>query len=95
MPAHSPEWVYDRNRLWNEVEKAEKRKYAQLCREINVAAEGIISGSTDEDAGAGGQKKIRNRWVYVGIFRKYWYSMKLSNFGGDWVYLQNINVRKD
>jgi len=36
-PAHSPAWVHDRNRLWNEVEKAEKRKDAQLCREINVA----------------------------------------------------------
>lgn len=36
-PAQSPEWVQDRNRLWNEVEKAEKRKDAQLCREINVA----------------------------------------------------------
>ncbi|MFB6367727.1 MobQ family relaxase [Paenibacillus elgii] len=36
-PAQSPEWVYDRNRLWNEVEKAEKRKDAQLCREINIA----------------------------------------------------------
>lgn len=36
-PAQSPDWVYDRNRLWNEVEKAEKRKDSQLCREINVA----------------------------------------------------------
>lgn len=36
-PEHAPEWVHDRNRLWNEVEKAEKRKDAQLCREINVA----------------------------------------------------------
>ena len=36
-PVHSPEWIHDRNRLWNEVEKAEKRKDAQLCREINVA----------------------------------------------------------
>ncbi|WP_088835404.1 MobQ family relaxase [Paenibacillus tyrfis] len=36
-PAQSPEWVHDRNRLWNEVEKAEKRKDAQLCREINIA----------------------------------------------------------
>ncbi|NOJ74079.1 MobQ family relaxase [Paenibacillus alvei] len=36
-PAHSPEWVQNRNRLWNEVEKSEKRKDSQLCREINVA----------------------------------------------------------
>lgn len=36
-PSNSPEWVYDRERLWNEVESAEKRKDSQLAREINVA----------------------------------------------------------
>jgi hypothetical protein len=36
-PEHSPNWIQDRNRLWNEGEKAEKRKDAQLAREINVA----------------------------------------------------------
>ncbi|WP_019123871.1 MobQ family relaxase [Brevibacillus massiliensis] len=36
-PQHAPEWVYDRERLWNAVEAAEKRKDSQLCREINVA----------------------------------------------------------
>jgi hypothetical protein len=36
-PSHAPEWVYDRSRLWNEVEKVEKRKDAQLAKEIEVA----------------------------------------------------------
>ncbi|MGN0323774.1 MAG: MobQ family relaxase [Oliverpabstia sp.] len=36
-PSHAPDWVQDRNRLWNEVEKAETRKNSQLAREINVA----------------------------------------------------------
>lgn len=36
-PSHSPEWVNDRERLWNEVEKIEVRKNSQLAREINVA----------------------------------------------------------
>ena len=36
-PSPSPEWVYDRNRLWNEVEKSETRKNSQLAREINIA----------------------------------------------------------
>ncbi|MFT9601095.1 MobQ family relaxase [Mesobacillus sp.] len=36
-PSHSPEWVQDRERLWNEVEKAEKRVNSQLAREINIA----------------------------------------------------------
>lgn len=36
-PRHAPEWVHDRNRLWNEAERAEKRKDAQLAREIEVS----------------------------------------------------------
>ncbi|MEK4078255.1 MobQ family relaxase [Paenibacillus sp. FSL M7-0656] len=36
-PSGSPEWVYDRNKLWNSVEMAEKNKNAQLCREIVIA----------------------------------------------------------
>lgn len=36
-PKHAPSWVQNRNRLWNEVEKAEKRVDAQLCREFNLA----------------------------------------------------------
>ena len=31
-----PAWVYDRQILWNVVEKAEKRADAQLCREIEL-----------------------------------------------------------
>jgi hypothetical protein len=36
-PENAPAWVKDRERLWNAVEAAEKRKDAQLCREINIA----------------------------------------------------------
>ena len=36
-PENSPDWAQDRHQLWNQVEQAEKRKDAQLCREINVA----------------------------------------------------------
>lgn len=36
-PDNAPSWVMDANKLWNEVEKGEVRKDAQLCREINVA----------------------------------------------------------
>jgi ATP-dependent exoDNAse (exonuclease V) alpha subunit len=36
-PSHAPEWVYNRQKLWNEVEKKEKQWNAQLAREINVA----------------------------------------------------------
>ncbi|MEH7089126.1 MobQ family relaxase [Priestia megaterium] len=36
-PSHAPEWMKNRNRLWNEVEKVEKRKDSQLARELNIA----------------------------------------------------------
>lgn len=36
-PANAPEWATDRSALWNEVEAVEKRKDAQLCREVEVA----------------------------------------------------------
>ncbi|MBL1227224.1 MobQ family relaxase [Enterococcus sp. BWR-S5] len=36
-PDSSPSWVYDRQRLWNEVEKAEKRVNSQLSRELQIA----------------------------------------------------------
>ncbi|MBT2719015.1 MobQ family relaxase [Bacillus sp. ISL-57] len=36
-PSQSPEWVQDRQQLWNEVEKAETRKNSQVAREINIA----------------------------------------------------------
>lgn len=37
LPAHSPEHFSSRSVLWNEVERIEKRKDAQLCREVELA----------------------------------------------------------
>lgn len=36
-PASAPDWVSDRERLWNEVERLEKRSDAQLFRGITLA----------------------------------------------------------
>lgn len=36
-PSDAPEWITDRNRLWNEVERHETRKDAQLAREIEIS----------------------------------------------------------
>ncbi|GAA3332363.1 hypothetical protein GCM10020331_092180 [Ectobacillus funiculus] len=36
-PSHAPEWVNNRERLWNEVEKVERAWNAQLSREIVMA----------------------------------------------------------
>ncbi len=37
VPKDAPDWAQDRNQLWNHAERAEKRKDAQLAREIEVA----------------------------------------------------------
>jgi ATP-dependent exoDNAse (exonuclease V) alpha subunit len=36
-PDDAPEWVYDRQTLWNRVEAAEKRVDAQVCRQLDIA----------------------------------------------------------
>lgn len=36
-PNHAPAWVHDRAKLWNYVEACEKRKDAQLAREVEVS----------------------------------------------------------
>jgi Ti-type conjugative transfer relaxase TraA len=36
LPEGAPEWMADRQRLWNQVEATEKRKDAQLARELEI-----------------------------------------------------------
>ena len=47
-PSHAPQWVYNRQQLWNEVEKKEKQWNAQLAREINVALPKELSHEEQE-----------------------------------------------
>jgi len=37
LPENAPAWMSNREKLWNAVEQTEKRKDAQVAREINVA----------------------------------------------------------
>lgn len=37
LPPNAPSWATDRQQLWNEVEKAEKRKNSTVAREFEVA----------------------------------------------------------
>ena len=36
-PDNTPNWVHDRNQLWNKVEQSEIRKDSQLARDITLA----------------------------------------------------------
>lgn len=48
-PTHSPSFVYDREQLWNEVEKVEKRKDSQLAREMNIALPKELSNAQQKE----------------------------------------------
>lgn len=36
-PEHAPEWAEDREQLWNQVENSERRRDAQVAREVETA----------------------------------------------------------
>lgn len=48
-PKNAPDWVYDRQKLWNEVERVEKRKNSQLAREINIALPKELSNDQQKE----------------------------------------------
>lgn len=48
-PKNAPDWVMDRERLWNEVEKIEKQKNAQIAREIRIALPNNLNNGDQKD----------------------------------------------
>lgn len=48
-PADAPAWMCDRVRLWNAVEAAEKRKDAQLARDIELALPHELSAAAHRE----------------------------------------------
>jgi hypothetical protein len=48
-PANAPSWMADRPKLWNEVEAVEKRKDAQLARELLIAFPAQLSDDQRRD----------------------------------------------
>jgi len=48
-PSYAPEWVNDRNTLWNTVEAVEKRKDAQVAREIEISIPAALPAKVREE----------------------------------------------
>jgi hypothetical protein len=48
-PDNAPAWVHDRSALWNAVEDAERRKDAQVAREVRVALPSELSTEQNAD----------------------------------------------
>ena len=48
-PAHAPDWARDRSALWNAVEQIERRKDAQVSREVRVALPSELTPEQNRD----------------------------------------------
>ena len=48
-PNHAPTWMHDRSALWNGVEEAERRKDAQVAREVRVALPSELTTEQNAD----------------------------------------------
>lgn len=47
-PSYAPEWVSDRNTLWNTVEAVERRKDSQVAREIEISIPAALPSAVRE-----------------------------------------------
>ena len=48
-PDQAPDWVHDRERLWNAAEAAERRRDSQVAREVRVALPSELKGEEQRD----------------------------------------------
>jgi len=63
-PKHAPDWVLNREQLWNEVERIERHENAQLAREINVALPIELSHKEQRDLA---QEYVQKNFVEEGM----------------------------
>lgn len=63
-PANAPEWVSDRQRLWAEVEKVERRKDSQLAREIVLCFPNCL---TNDEKVAVTRDYVQKEFVWRGM----------------------------
>lgn len=63
-PESAPSWAQDRAALWNAVESAEKRKDAQLCREVQLALPCELSAEQRRALVVG---FVQDQWVSRGM----------------------------
>lgn len=63
-PESAPEWAQDRAELWNAVEAAEKRKDAQVAREVQLALPHELDAEQRRELVEG---FVREQWVSAGM----------------------------
>jgi hypothetical protein len=63
-PEHAPDWARDRSALWNAVEQIERRKDAQVSREVRVALPSELTPEQNRDLVRG---FVRDQFVDRGM----------------------------
>jgi hypothetical protein len=79
-PANAPDWVYDRGKLWNEVEKAETRINSQLSREVTIDFPRELSKEQREDLAI---KFVQNEFVSKGMIADIGFHNTIASDGGE------------
>jgi len=77
-PANTPEWVHKRERLWNATEAAEKRRDAQVARELQVSLTHELSIEANRELLHG---FVREQFVERGMIADV--AMHAAHRGGD------------
>ncbi|WP_414454483.1 MobQ family relaxase [Enterobacter roggenkampii] len=68
LPEDAPARFYDRATLWGEVEKSEKRKDSQLCRNFIISLPKELNAEQNEDLL---KKYLKNNFVKLGMCADY------------------------
>ena len=61
-PDHAKDWAYDRSKLWNAVERAEKRKDAKVAREYELGLPAELDAGQRRDLVRAFAEDIRDRY---------------------------------
>ncbi|MED5052562.1 MobQ family relaxase [Anoxybacillus rupiensis] len=63
-PENAPKWVYDRQQLWNEVERSEKRINSRLAREVLFALPKELNNEQQKELV---ESYVRDQYVALGM----------------------------
>lgn len=79
-PENAPAWVFDRSELWNRVEAGEKRKDAQLAREIEISLPRELSADQCIDLV---RAYVRTEFVHRGMIADFAIHRPRASDGGE------------
>ncbi len=79
-PEHAPDWVYDRETLWNKVEASEKQVNSQVVREIEVSLPRELDFDTQQSLV---REYVKQEFISQNMVADASYHTGASSDGGD------------